>query len=135
MIAHPIQETLRRKLQGVKASFDREDVRDYVSEVIEPHLRSVHINRLSLLLRSRTGQVIVAELASGYLGDETTYISLIEALSVLRCSYFILHTDDGIISGYSENEWDWIVLKYEHAAHAFMEPLVEAFWAPFFDFA
>ena len=54
---------------------------------------------------------------------------------MLRCTFFTLRTEDGIVSGYSENEWDWVVLKYEQTASHFMDPLIEAFWSPFFDFA
>ena len=130
-----VQEALKRKLQAVKADFDPQDVRAYLAMVVEPHLRAVQIARLSLVLRSRTGHVIVAELTDGYLGDHTPYIRLIETLDMLRCTFFTLHTEDGIVSSYSENEWDWVVLKYEKTASPFMDPLIEVFWPPFFDFA
>ena len=98
-----VQETLKRKLQAVKADFDPQDVRAYLATVVEPHLRAVQIARLSLVLRSRTGRIIVAELTDGYLGDHTSYIRLIETLDTLSCTVFTLHTENGIVSGYSEN--------------------------------
>ena len=110
-------------------------MRAYLATVVEPHLRAVQIARLSLVLRSRTGHIIVAELTDGYLGDHTLYIRLIETLDMLRCTFFTLRTEDGIVSGYSENEWDWVMLKYKQTASHFMDPLIEAFWSPFFDFA
>lgn len=130
-----VQESLKRKLLAVKLNFDPQEIRDYVTGVIQPQLRSVQISRLSLLLRARTGETIVAELTDGFLGDQRPYVRLLEALSLLHCNCVTLHIPDSILSCYSENEWDWILLKYDRPAQAFMEPLIDAFWPPFFDFA
>ncbi len=130
-----LQEKLKRQLSGTKAQFDEQDVRAYLEQIISPLVRAAGIQKLSILLRSRTGEVVKAELQEGYLGEYEHYVQLVEAVSKIGCSFFLLNTNKGMVAGYTENDWDWLVLKYEEEANLFLEPILTDFWAPFFDFA
>jgi len=129
-----LQEKLKRKLSGTKAYFDEQDVRAYFEQIISPLVSAAGIQKLSVVLRSRTGQVVTAELQEGYLVEYEPYVQLAEAASKIGCSFFLLNTSNAMVAGYTENDWDWLVLKYEDKANSFLEPILIDFWAPFFDF-
>ncbi|MFL5732760.1 MAG: hypothetical protein ACJ78Q_06120 [Chloroflexia bacterium] len=130
-----MREKLHRQLSGTKATFDEQDVQAYFDQIIAPVVGAAGIRRLSVVLRSRTGEVIAAELQDGFLGEYERYAQLTESVSRVGCSFFSLNTNEGIVAGYSENDWDWVVLKYEDTARDFLDPILTDFWTPFFDFA
>jgi hypothetical protein len=129
-----LREKLHRHLTGTKAEFDERDVRAYFCDIIAPLISAAGIRHFSMVLRRRDGAVITAELQEGFLGDYERYVRLVEAASGVGCSYFKLNTNDGTVIGYAENDWDWVLLKYDNEAHAFLEPIDTDFWSPFFDF-
>jgi hypothetical protein len=130
-----LREKLHRQLTGTKAEFDERDVQTYFDEIIAPLISAAGIRRFSMILRRRDGALITAELQEGFLGDYERYVRLVAAASGVGCNYFELSTNEGMVAGYADNDWDWVLLKYDNEARAFLEPIVTRFWTPFFDFA
>jgi len=122
-------------LTGTKGEFDPQDVREYFEQIIAPPVSAAGIHQLSVMLRSSNGDVVTAELQAGYFGEHGAYVQLLEAASKIGCSFFLLTTNDGIVAGCTENDWDWLLLKYEEKGNSFLEPILMDFWTPFFDFA
>jgi hypothetical protein len=137
MIDLAAQELLKNKLRSVKAEFDQEDVEDYFDKVIVPFLYAENIRLFSLLLCSRENQTIAVETsyAKNYLGDIESYIELLGVVKKFPSNSFTLYTDDGVVDAYTENNLDWILIKYELSAREIIQPLIDNFWVPFFDFA
>ncbi len=129
-------EGIQRKLRGSRCALERAEV-DSLFQKILPELTSLGLEEFSLTVLPSRGKPISYTRKPDYAPSDTALDQLCRAASsVLEPGDVgLVRVTQGpaLLSCFSANQADWVVLKADQQFAALLGEIQEDFWYPFFE--